>query len=162
MLAMTAPLVSRSTQQDRNRLFLVKSEKKDAVTLIAEATLSHALKPFIKSSNARIAVWTRPHPSGPGSSPSSDGFQVLQIEVRRLGTENAALLKRILEAETEVDRQRRHNARLVAEREEVQSQNADAKGPDGPNLRKWPTIDHSAVALIWFRFRSVTLCGRLL
>ena len=32
-------------------------------------------------------------------------------------TENAVLLKRILEAETEVERQKRHNARLVAERD---------------------------------------------
>lgn len=62
LLAMTAPLVSRSSRQDRNRLFLVKSEKKDAVTLIAEATLSHALKPFIKRSNARIAIWNKAAP----------------------------------------------------------------------------------------------------
>ncbi|WP_245481514.1 hypothetical protein [Bradyrhizobium sp. LVM 105] len=62
LLAMTAPLVSRSSRQDRNRLFLTKSEKKDAVTLIAEATLSHALKPFIKRSNARIAIWNKAAP----------------------------------------------------------------------------------------------------
>jgi hypothetical protein len=35
----------------------------------------------------------------------------------RLVTENAVLLKRILEAETEADRQKRHNARLIAERD---------------------------------------------
>ena len=62
LLAMTALLVSRVSRQDRNRLFLVKSEKKDAVTLIAEATLSHALKPFIKRSNARIAIWNKAAP----------------------------------------------------------------------------------------------------
>ena len=62
LLAMTAPLVSRVSRQDRNRLFLLKSEKKDAVTLIAEATLSHALKPFIKRSNARIAIWNKAAP----------------------------------------------------------------------------------------------------
>lgn len=62
LLAMTAPLVSRASRQDCNRLFLVKSEKKDAVTLIAEATLSHALKPFIKRSNARIAIWNKAAP----------------------------------------------------------------------------------------------------
>ena len=62
LLAMTAPLVSRVSRQDRNRLFLVKSEKKDAVTLIAEATLSHALKPFINRSNARIAIWNKAAP----------------------------------------------------------------------------------------------------
>jgi hypothetical protein len=62
LLTMTAPLVSRASRQDCNRLFLVKSEKKDAVTLIAEATLSHALKPFIKRSNARIAIWNKAAP----------------------------------------------------------------------------------------------------
>jgi hypothetical protein len=62
LLAMTAPLVSRASRQDRNRLFLVKSEKKDEVTLVAEATLSHALKPFIKRSNARIAIWNKAAP----------------------------------------------------------------------------------------------------
>ncbi|QCM05109.1 hypothetical protein [Brucella intermedia] len=44
-------------------------------------------------------------------------IQVLQIEERRMVTENAVLLKRILEAETEVERQKRHNARLIAERD---------------------------------------------
>lgn len=62
LLAMTAPLAARASRQDQNRLFLVKSEKKDAVTLIAEATLSHALKPFIKRSNARIAIWNKAAP----------------------------------------------------------------------------------------------------
>nr|WP_181377299.1 site-specific integrase [Ochrobactrum sp. LM19]AJW29953.1 hypothetical protein pLM19O2_p8 [Ochrobactrum sp. LM19] len=62
LLAMTAPLLARSSQQDHNRLFLVKSEKKDAVTLVAEATLSHALKSFIKRSNARIAIWNKAAP----------------------------------------------------------------------------------------------------
>ena len=38
-------------------------------------------------------------------------IQVLQIEERRLVTENAGLLKRILEAETEAERHKRHNAR---------------------------------------------------
>ncbi len=62
LLAMTAPLVARASRQDRNRLLLVKSEKKNAVTLIAEGTLSHALKPFIKRSNARIAIWNKAAP----------------------------------------------------------------------------------------------------
>ena len=44
-------------------------------------------------------------------------IQVLQIEERRMVTENVVLLKRILEAETEVERQKRHNVRLVAERD---------------------------------------------
>lgn len=44
-------------------------------------------------------------------------IQVLQIEERRLVTENAVLLKRILEAETEAERHKRHHARLIAERD---------------------------------------------
>ncbi|KNY13036.1 hypothetical protein AKG11_31490 [Shinella sp. SUS2] len=62
LLAMTAPLAARASRQDRNRLFLVKSEKKDAVTLVVEATLSHALKAFIKRSNARISIWNKAAP----------------------------------------------------------------------------------------------------
>ncbi len=46
-------------------------------------------------------------------------IQVLQLEERRLVTENAVLLKRILEAETEADRQKSHNARLIAERDQA-------------------------------------------
>ncbi|ANN60797.1 hypothetical protein EFV37_32270 [Mesorhizobium loti] len=37
---MTAPLVSRSTEQDCNRLYMVKSETKDAVALIAETLMA--------------------------------------------------------------------------------------------------------------------------
>lgn len=44
-------------------------------------------------------------------------IQVLQIEERRMVTENAVLLKRILEAEAEVERQKRQNTRLIAERD---------------------------------------------
>lgn len=62
LLAMTAPLAARASRQDRDRLFLVKSEKKNAVTMIADGTLSRALKPFIKRSNARIAIWNRAAP----------------------------------------------------------------------------------------------------
>jgi len=46
-----------------------------------------------------------------------DLIRVLQIEKRRLVTENAVLLKRTLEAEAEVERQKRYNARLIAERD---------------------------------------------
>ncbi len=62
LLAMTAPLAGRASRQDRDRLFLVKSEKKNTVTLIADGTLSHALKLFIKRSNARIAIWNKAAP----------------------------------------------------------------------------------------------------
>ncbi|MDH0874025.1 hypothetical protein [Agrobacterium pusense] len=42
-------------------------------------------------------------------------IQVLQIEERRMVTENAVLLKRILEVEAEVDRHKRYNTRMIAE-----------------------------------------------
>ncbi len=56
-------------------------------------------------------------------------IQVLQIEERRLVTENAVLLKRILEAETEAERQKRHNARLIAERDRAAKPVPLARGP---------------------------------
>lgn len=56
-------------------------------------------------------------------------IQVLQIEERRMVTENAVLLKRILEAETEVERQKRHNARLIAERDRTMKPVPLARGP---------------------------------
>jgi hypothetical protein len=46
-------------------------------------------------------------------------IHIMQIEERRLVTENAILLKRALEAEEEAARQKRHNARLIAERDAV-------------------------------------------
>jgi hypothetical protein len=56
-------------------------------------------------------------------------IRVLQIEERRLVTENAVLLKRILEAETEVERQKRHNARLIAERDRAVKPVPLTRGP---------------------------------
>ena len=56
-------------------------------------------------------------------------IQVLQIEERRLVTENAVLLKRVLEAETEVERHKRHNARLIAERDRAVKPAPPARGP---------------------------------
>lgn len=46
-------------------------------------------------------------------------IQILRIEERRLVTENAVLLKRILEAEAEAARQKRRNARLITERDQA-------------------------------------------
>ncbi len=46
-------------------------------------------------------------------------IQILQIEERRLVTENAVLLKRILEAESDAARLRRHNAQLIADRDRM-------------------------------------------
>lgn len=56
-------------------------------------------------------------------------IQVLQIEERRLVTENAVLLKRVLEAKTEVERHKRHNARLIAERDRAVKPAPPARGP---------------------------------
>jgi hypothetical protein len=44
-------------------------------------------------------------------------IDVMKVAERRLVTENAVLLKRALDAEAEADRHRKHNARLVAERD---------------------------------------------
>ncbi|ANN60798.1 hypothetical protein EFV37_32275 [Mesorhizobium loti] len=63
-------------------------------------------------------------------------IQVLQIEERRLVTESAAVLKRRLEAETEVDRQEASQGRFVAEREEVQAKTLMPKARRCPDLRK--------------------------
>ncbi|MBE7608397.1 hypothetical protein G6O43_26140, partial [Salmonella enterica subsp. enterica serovar 4:-:1,2] len=43
--------------------------------------------------------------------------------------ENAVLLKRILDAETEVERQKRHNARLIAERDRAVKPVPLTRGP---------------------------------
>lgn len=47
-------------------------------------------------------------------------IETLKAAERRLITENAALLKRALDAEAEADRHRRLNARLIAERDAMQ------------------------------------------
>lgn len=47
-------------------------------------------------------------------------IETLKAAERRLITENAALLKRALDAEAEADRHRRQNARLIAERDALQ------------------------------------------
>ena len=46
-------------------------------------------------------------------------IQVLQIEERRLVTENAVLLKRVLDAEAAAGRLQRQNARLVADHDQA-------------------------------------------
>ena len=56
-------------------------------------------------------------------------IQVLQIEERRLATENAVLLKRILDAEADAERHKRHNARLIAERDRAVKPAPLARGP---------------------------------
>ena len=56
-------------------------------------------------------------------------IQVLQIEERRLATENAVLLKRILDAEADAERHKRHNARLIAERDRAVKPVPLVRGP---------------------------------
>ncbi|MCD1637084.1 hypothetical protein K7H91_25430, partial [Martelella mediterranea] len=56
-------------------------------------------------------------------------IQVLQIEERRMVTENAVLLKRILDAEAEVERQKRQNARLITERDRAMKPVPLPRGP---------------------------------
>jgi hypothetical protein len=46
-------------------------------------------------------------------------IEALKAAERRLVTENATLLKRALDAEAEAERHRRHNARLIAERDQA-------------------------------------------
>ncbi|PYE22008.1 hypothetical protein C8J32_11616 [Rhizobium sp. PP-CC-3A-592] len=56
-------------------------------------------------------------------------IQVLQIEERHMVTENAVLLKRILDAEAEVERQKRHNACLITERDRAMKPVPLPRGP---------------------------------
>ena len=65
VLAMTAPLAAQAKPQDRNRLFLVKSEKTRSVVLIPDDTLIKGVKSFISRSNARIAIWNKAAPERP-------------------------------------------------------------------------------------------------
>jgi hypothetical protein len=64
--------------------------------------------------------------AGPASPPTSwqdkidelhGVIRAMKLEERRLITQNALLLQRARAAESEADRHRRHNARLVAERD---------------------------------------------
>jgi integrase len=65
VLAMTAPLAAQAPQRDRNRLFLLRREKKSVVTVIPEGALSQGVKQFISRSNARIAIWNKAAPERP-------------------------------------------------------------------------------------------------
>jgi integrase len=65
LLAMTAPLVAQASLRDRERLFLVKSEKTHTVAPIALSTITHAVAGFIARSNERIAIWNRAAPERP-------------------------------------------------------------------------------------------------
>jgi hypothetical protein len=65
VLAMTAPLAAQAKPQDRNCLFLVKSEKTRSVVLIPQDTLIKGVKSFIGRSNARITIWNKAAPERP-------------------------------------------------------------------------------------------------
>jgi hypothetical protein len=62
LIEMTAPLAARARPQDRELLFLMKSEKTNAVGVVAMDTLGIGIKRFIGRANARIAIWNRAAP----------------------------------------------------------------------------------------------------
>ena len=63
-----------------------------------------------------------------------DLIRVLQIKEHRLVTENAVLLKRILAADAEVERQKRYNARLIAERDRTMKPASLPRGSKSGNV----------------------------
>lgn len=65
LLAMTAPLVAQAALRDRERLFLLKSEKTRSVAPIALSTVTHGVRGFITRANERIAIWNRAAPERP-------------------------------------------------------------------------------------------------
>lgn len=62
LIAMTAPLAAQARVQERDLLFLMKSEKTGAVRLVSMSTLGKGIKRFIERANARIAIWNRAAP----------------------------------------------------------------------------------------------------
>ncbi len=62
VLAMTAPLVAQAAPRDREWLFLVKSEKTNAVGPVVSSTLGQGIRNFIASANERIAIWNQAAP----------------------------------------------------------------------------------------------------
>lgn len=65
LLAMTAPLAAQATLRDRERLFLLRSEKTLTVAPIALSTVTHGVRGFIARANERIAIWNRAAPERP-------------------------------------------------------------------------------------------------
>lgn len=62
LIAMTAPLAMHARPSERDLLFLMKSEKKNAVGVVTMSTLGKGIKRFIDRANARIAIWNRAAP----------------------------------------------------------------------------------------------------
>lgn len=65
LLVMTAPLIEKARRQDRNLLFLLKSEKTGTAAVIPLRTLINNVKYFIDRANARIAIWNKAVPERP-------------------------------------------------------------------------------------------------
>lgn len=65
----------------------------------------------------RAGLPARPAGATEGNVKQREMIDALKLAERRLVTENAGLLKRALDAEAQADRHRRHNARLIAERD---------------------------------------------
>jgi hypothetical protein len=68
VLAMTAPLAALARRQDRELLFLIRSEKKRIVTVMPASTILVGVKRFIARSNQRIAIWNQAAPDRPRAS----------------------------------------------------------------------------------------------
>ena len=62
LIAMTATLASQARVQERDLLFLMKSEKLGTVRLVSMSTLGKGIKKFIDRANDRIAIWNRAAP----------------------------------------------------------------------------------------------------
>ena len=62
LIAMTATLASQARVQERDLLFLMKSEKLGTVRLVSMSTLGKGIKKFIDRANVRIAIWNRAAP----------------------------------------------------------------------------------------------------
>lgn len=62
VLAMTEPMCVHARPQDRDLLFLSKSEKKNQVVEVPMGTLSAGVKRFVARANARIEIWNEAAP----------------------------------------------------------------------------------------------------
>jgi len=62
VLQMTEPMRLHARPQDRDLLFLSKSEKKNQVVEVPMGTLSKSVKRFVARANARIRIWNEAAP----------------------------------------------------------------------------------------------------
>jgi hypothetical protein len=84
---------------------------------VSRSTIYANHRPIIKelNSNHPVATPKRPNPKHKIVELGTI-IEQLQLQKRRLATENAAILKRAIDAETMVDQLRKQNARLLKER----------------------------------------------